>query len=142
MNIPFTLALVFAIFAVSLHVFTFEHWIWPKLTSDSFPTTPFTDKDGTKLYYRFVWHYFTVMFLMTIGSLIALLFVDGFAAKHIVLAKFLGIQWFGILLMTLLLTYISLKPGQSFIRTLIVSWQWILMVLLGALMFWGASAYS
>jgi hypothetical protein len=141
MNIPFTLALAFTTFAVSLHAFTFEHWIWPKLTSESFPATPFTDKDGTKLYYRFVWHYFTIMFLMTIGALVALLFVDGFAAKHIVLAKYLGIQWFGILLMTFLLTYISLRPGQSFIRSLIVSWQWILMLILGVLMFWGASKY-
>jgi hypothetical protein len=142
MNIPFTIALVIAIFAVSLHVFTFEHWIWPKLTSDSFPPTPFTGKDGTKAYFRFVWHYFTVMFLMTIGALVALLYVDGFAAKYIVLARFLGIQWLGILVVIFLVTYLCLLPGQSYIRTLVVSWQWVLIVLLAVLMFWGASEYS
>jgi hypothetical protein len=137
MNVPFSIAFGITILAVILHTFTFEHWIWPTLTSECFPTTPFTDKPGTKSYFRLTWHFFTVMFLMTIGALFALAFVDGFAGQNVAFATYLGIQWLLILISMFVNTYVALVPGTSFVSIFLKSWQWLIALALVVLIFWG-----
>src|ERR1041384_995292 len=58
--------------AISLHIYTFEVWIWPKFfkmpcTVDKcFPSFPFGGPKVVRGFYRTVWHFFTVNLLLTI----------------------------------------------------------------------------
>src|SRR6516164_5082300 len=73
-NYPLLLAAIVAIGAVTLHVYTFEVWIWPKLNVDGFPSFPFGGPNVVMGFYRTVWHFFTVNWLMTIVVCIAVAF--------------------------------------------------------------------
>src|SRR5678815_322033 len=65
-NIYLLIAAVIATAAISLHVYTFEVWIWPKLKDEGFPSFPFGGPEIVKGFYRTVWHFFTVNLLLTI----------------------------------------------------------------------------
>ena len=45
------IAAVVAIAAVSLHIYTMEVWIWPKLKDECFPSFPFGDANVVKGFY-------------------------------------------------------------------------------------------
>src|SRR5436190_905329 len=114
MILPFVIAFVLASLTICLHVFTFEHWIWPKLGSSCFPTTPFTNQEGTKAYFRLTWHYFTAMWAATIGTLGMLGFKEGFAVQNVALAWYLGWQWIFVLISIFVNAYVALPPGASY----------------------------
>ncbi len=56
-NIWLLIAAFVAIVAITLHIYTFEVWIWPKLKDDCFPSFPFGGPEVVKGFYRTVWHW-------------------------------------------------------------------------------------
>jgi hypothetical protein len=136
MNIFFLLTAIVATGAVSLHVYTFEVWIWPKLKDDGFPSTPFGDPYVTRGLYRVVWHFFTVSLLATI---ILMLF---FAFNPLVpyvnfTAYLLMVYWIVITFVIWIVGALNLRPGDSYIKTLIKAFQWTLPLTMSILIFWG-----
>jgi hypothetical protein len=143
MNIPFLLTAIVATIAVSLHVYTFEVWIWPKFApptpaSDApgFPATPFGSPYVTKGLYRVVWHFFTVSLLATI------IFMTFFAFNPLVpyvnfTAYLLMVYWIVITFTIWIVGALNLRPGDSYIKTLIKAFQWTLPLTMSILIFWG-----
>lgn len=136
MNIPFLLAALVAVAAVSLHVYTFEVWIWPKLRDEGFPATPFGGAAVTKGLYRTVWHFFTVSWVLTIALL--LFFTFGSTVPYAnMIVLLLCVYWSGIVLSIFIVAALSLRPGDSYIRTMVRAFQWVIIVVLVSLMYWG-----
>jgi hypothetical protein len=135
-NIQLLVAAVIAIAAVTLHVYTFEVWIWPKLTDAGFPSFPFGPPSVVKGFYRTVWHFFTVNWLMTIVVCIAVAF-GNLVPYGILLIQFLIIFWILIVLEIFIVAALSLKPGESYIKTLAKAFQWVIILAMVVFMYWG-----
>ena len=135
-NISLLVAAAVAIAAVTLHVYTFEVWIWPKLKDEGFPTTPFGAPTVTKGFYRIVWHFFTVNWLITIVVCIAVAFGNlipyGFG-----LVQFLMIFWILIVVEIFIVSALSLQPGESYIKTMIKAFQWVIVLIMVFFMYRG-----
>jgi hypothetical protein len=136
MNVPFLLAAITATVAVSLHVYTFEVWIWPKLKDEGFPSTPFGGPAVTKGLYRVVWHFFTVSWLGTIISMLIFAFGDVITYANL-LANLLLVYWIIITLVIFLIGALNLRPGDSYIKTMLKAFQWTLTLALSLLIYWG-----
>jgi hypothetical protein len=136
MNIPFLLAAIVATGAVSLHVYTFEVWIWPKLKEIGFPATPFGGPYVTMGLYRVVWHFFTVSLLGTILVMLFFAFNDLIPYVNLI-AYILIVYWIAIDLVIFIVGALNLRPGESYIRTLIKAFQWTLPLAIVILIFWG-----
>jgi hypothetical protein len=135
-NIPLLIAAIIAIAGVSLHSYTFEVWIWPKLNADCFPSFPFGGPSVVKGFYRIVWHFFTVNFLITIVVLIAVAF-GNLMPYGMLLVQFLMIFWILIIVEIFLVTALSLQPGDSYIKTMVHAFQWVILSVMIFFMYLG-----
>jgi hypothetical protein len=136
-NYYLLIAAVIAIFGGSLHTYTFEVWIWPKLNDDCFPSFPFGGPAIVKGFYRTVWHFFTVNFLLTIVVQIAVAF-GGLVSYGMVLIDFLIIFWILIIVTIFIVAALSAKPGQSYIKTMIRAFQWVMLLIMVLFMYLGS----
>jgi hypothetical protein len=136
MNIPLLIAAAIAIGAVSLHIYTMEVWIWPKLTDAAFPSFPFGGPNVVRGFYRTVWHFFTVNWLLTIAVLIPVAF-GNLQPYGLELVKFLLIFWLLIVGEILLVAALSLEPGDSYIKTITKAFQWVIVLAMTFFMYLG-----
>jgi hypothetical protein len=135
-NIYLLIAAVVATVAVSLHVYTFEVWIWPKLKDEGFPSFPFGGPEIVKGFYRTVWHFFTVNLLVTIVVNV-MVGLGTLIPYGIVLIYFLIIFWILIFIEIWLIGALSLLPGQSYIKTMLRAFQWVFVLLIAFFMYLG-----
>ncbi len=136
MNIPFLLAAIVALGAVTLHVYTFEVWIWPKLKDIGFPATPFGGPEITKGFYRTVWHFFTVSWVLTILLLLFFTFGDVVPYANMIVTM-LMVYWICIVISIFIVSALSLEPGQSYIKTMVKAFQWVIVLIMVGFMYWG-----
>ena len=140
MNWQFLVAAILTIAGGSLHFYTFEVWIWPKLKPEAFPSFPFGDSRAVMTFYRIVWHFFTVEFVITAATLLIMAFT--LAVKDpAFLARYLSLFWVGNILVSLILPYLGMQPGESFIKGILKAWQWTVMLAMVILMWWGSTLY-
>lgn len=130
------IAAVVAIVAVSLHVYTMEVWIWPKLKDDCFPSFPFGDANVVKGFYRTVWHFFTVNWVMTIVVCFLVAF-GNLVPYGKLLIIFLMVFWVLIVLEIFIVAALSLRPGDSYIKTMIKAFQWVIILVMVFFMWLG-----
>jgi hypothetical protein len=136
LNIPLLIAAAIAITAVSLHVYTMEVWIWPKLTDAGFPSFPFGAPNVVRGFYRTVWHFFTVNWLLTIAVLIAVAF--GKLHTHgVFLLRFLMVFWILIVVEIFVVAALSLQPGDSYVKTMTKAFQWVIILAMVLFMYCG-----
>jgi hypothetical protein len=126
------------VIAVLLHVFTFERWIWDHLGYDCFPATPFGEPRVARSYYRIIWHSFTVFLLINIVTCI-LVGVGTLVPYGMLLIYFLLFFWILILVEILFVMAMSLEPGESYIKGLFRSFQWIFVLLIIIAMYLGTT---
>lgn len=136
MNVPFLLAAIVAMAAVTLHVYTFEVWIWPKLKDIGFPATPFGPPSVTKGFYRTVWHFFTVSWVLTILLLLFFTFGDVVPYANMIV-NMLMIYWICIVIEIFVVAALSLQPGESYIKTMAKAFQWVIVLIMVGFMYWG-----
>ena len=138
-NIPFILAAFVALGAVSLHVFTMEVWIWPKLKVEGFPATPLGNARYTKALYRITWHYFTVSWLLTIALLLRYAFSESILYGNLIVLLMI-VYWLGIVLSIFITAALQLNPKtDSYIMTMVKAFQWVLVLGMVGLMYWGTT---
>lgn len=135
-NIYLLIAAVVATVAISLHVYTFEVWIWPKLKDEGFPSFPFGGPEIVKGFYRTVWHFFTVNLLVTIVVNV-MVGLGTLIPYGIVLIYFLIVFWILIFIEIWLIGALSLRPGQSYIKTMMRAFQWVFVLLIAFFMYLG-----
>lgn len=135
-NIPLLIAAGVALVAISLHIYTFEVWIWPKLKDEGFPSFPFGGPDVVKGFYRTVWHFFTVNLLMTI-IVNVLVGLGTLIPYGLLLIYYLIVFWILIFVEIWLIGALSLRPGQSYIKTMLKAFQWVFVALMIIFMYWG-----
>lgn len=135
-NIYLLIAAVVATVAISLHVYTFEVWIWPKLKDDGFPSFPFGGPEIVRGFYRTVWHFFTVNLLVTIVVNV-MVGLGTLIPYGIVLIYFLIVFWILIFIEIWLIGALSLRPGQSYIKTMLRAFQWVFVLLIAFFMYLG-----
>ncbi|HEU4389512.1 MAG TPA: hypothetical protein VFV34_17035 [Blastocatellia bacterium] len=136
-NVWLLIAATIAIIGVSLHSYTFEVWIWPKLKDDCFPSFPFGGPAVVKGFYRTVWHFFTVNFLVTIVTLIAVAF-GNLVPYGMLLVNYLIIFWILIIVEIFVVAALSLQPGDSYIKTMIKAFQWVILLVMIIFMYIGS----
>jgi hypothetical protein len=129
MNKIFLAAGIFTLICVSLHIYTMEVWIYPKLKDDGFPATPFGDNVQTKKSFRMLWHFFTVDFFFTAAAQFIMALTD-WISNPVLLGRFIALHWFAYTLVAFWIA--QFQPSQ-----LIRAFQWILLVIIGALTWWG-----
>lgn len=129
-------AAVVAVGAVTLHIYTMEVWIWPKLQDECFPSFPFGGPNVVKGFYRTVWHFFTVNWLLTIVVCVAVAF-GNLIPYGILLIQFLMVFWILIVVEIFIVAALSLKPGDSYIKTMVHAFQWVIILVMVFLMWWG-----
>jgi hypothetical protein len=135
-NTYLLLAALVAIAAVSLHVYTFEVWIWPNLKVEAFPKFPFGGPNVVMGFYRTVWHFFTVNWLMTIVICI-MVGVGTLVPYGMLFIYYLMIFWLLIVVEIFLIAALSLKPGESYIKTMIKAFQWVIILVMVFFMYLG-----
>src|SRR6185503_7563130 len=109
---------------------------WPKLKDEGFPATRFGPPSVTKGFYRTVWHFFTVNWLITIVVCIAVAF-GNLIPYGFLLIYFLMIFWILIVLEIFIVAALSLQPGESYIKTMIKAFQWVIVLIMVLFMFLG-----
>lgn len=135
-NVYLLIAAAIAIVGVSLHSYTFEVWIWPKLHADCFPSFPFGSSAVVMGFYRTVWHFFTVNFLVTIAVLIGVAF-GNLIPYGMLLVQFLIIFWILIVVEIFVVAALSLEPGDSYIKTMVHAFQWVILLVMVLFMYLG-----
>lgn len=130
------IAAIVAIGAVTLHIYTMEVWIWPKLKDECFPSFPFGDSNVVKGFYRTVWHFFTVNWLMTIVLCIAVAF-GNLVPYGKLLIIYLIIFWILIVVEIFIVAALSLRPGDSYIKTMVKAFQWVIILVMVFFMWLG-----
>jgi hypothetical protein len=130
------IAALVATVAVLLHVYTFERWIWPNLGYECFPVTPFGGPKVARGYYRIVWHFFTINLLLTIIVCI-LVGVGTLVPYGMLLIYFLLFFWILIFIEIWFLGAMLLEPGDSYIKSMLRSFQWVFVLLIIISMFLG-----
>ena len=122
--------------AMTVHVYTFEVWIWPNLGYECFPVTPFGGPKVARGFYRTVWHFFTVNLLVTIIACV-LVGVGTLVPYGMVLIYFLLFFWILILIEIWFMGAMLLEPGQSYIKTMLRVFQWVFVLLIIVFMYLG-----
>ena len=130
------IAALVALVAMTLHVYTFEVWIWPNLGYECFPVIPFGGPKVVRGFYRTVWHFFTVNLLVTIIACV-LVGVGTLVPYGIVLIYFLLFFWILILIEIWFMGAMLLEPGQSYIKTMLREFQWVFVLLIIVFMYLG-----
>lgn len=139
MNIGFLIAGLIAIAAGSLHVYTMEVWIYPKLKAEGFPATPFGPPDVTKGFFRLVWHFFTVSWLATITAMFIFSFTSTIVPYVNLVTYLLMAYWVAIIITIFIMGALSLEPGQSYLKVMSKAFQWMIIVAMLIPMFWGTT---
>src|SRR5262249_55150312 len=124
-NKIFLFGAIFTFACVCLHIYTMEVWIYPKLKDDCFPTTPFGDSTQTKKSFRMLWHFFTINFFSTIIAELIMAFSD-WISDPVLLGRFIALHWFA-------WTLVAFWIAQFQPKQLIHAFQWVLLVLIGAI---------
>ena len=135
-NYYLLIAALIATAAISLHIYTFEVWIWPKLKDDCFPSFPFGGPAIVKGFYRTVWHFFTVNLLLTIVVNV-MVGIGTVIPYGMVLINLLIVFWILIFIEIWLIGALSLLPGQSYIKTMLRAFQWVFVLLIALFMYLG-----
>lgn len=135
-NIWLLIAAFVATVAVSLHVYTFEVWIWPKLKPDCFPSFPFGGPEIVMGFYRTVWHFFTVNLLLTIIVNI-MVGIGTLIPYGLLVIYYLIVFWILIFIEIWVVGALSLLPGQSYIKTMMKAFQWVFVLLIALFMYLG-----
>ena len=135
-NISLLVAAAVAIAAVTLHVYTFEVWIWPKLKVEGFPAFPFGPPNVVMGFYRTVWHFFTVNWLMTIVVCIGVAFGQLIPYGPLLII-FLMVFWVLIVLEIFIVAALSLRPGESYLKTMGKAFQWVIILVMVLFMYLG-----
>ena len=130
------IAAFIATVAVSLHIYTFEVWIWPKLGWECFPTFPFGDQKVVRGFYRTVWHFFTVNLVLTIVVCI-LVGVGTLVPYGMLLIYFLIVFWILIFVEIWFIGALLIEPGQSYIKSMLRAFQWVFVLLIAFFMYLG-----
>jgi hypothetical protein len=112
-----------------LHVYTMEHWIYPKLKDSGFPATPFGDSTQMKKGYRLLWHFFTVNIATTAVLDFVFYFTDWFPNPTPV-ARVLCAEWFAQVFACFCVSHFS--PTQ-----LVKAFQWVILLAIGGLTWLG-----
>jgi hypothetical protein len=120
---------IVALGGLSLHVFTMEHWIYPKLKESGFPSTPFGDALQMKKSFRMLWHFFTVNIVGTMAMDFIFYFTDWFPDPTPI-ARVLAYEWFAQIFVCFCIAHFS--PPQ-----LIKAFQWVILLAIGGLLFLG-----
>jgi len=132
------IAALIALLAMLLHIFTFEWWIWPNLGYECFPATPFGPPKTARAYYRIIWHTVTVLLLITLVVCI-LIGVGTLVPYGMLLIYFLLFIWILILVEIFFIMAMTLEPGDSYVKSLLRSFQWIFVLLLIISMYLGST---
>jgi hypothetical protein len=135
-NVSLLIAAFIALAAVSLHVYTMEVWIWPKLNAECFPSFPFGGPNTVKGFYRTVWHFFTVNFITTIVVCVAV-GVGYLIPYGLLFIYFLIFFWILIVIEIFLVAALSLGPGESYIKQMIKAYQWVILLVMIFFMYRG-----
>lgn len=122
--------------AISLHIYTFEVWIWPKLGYECFPSFPFGGPKVVRGFYRTVWHFFTVNLLLTIIVCI-LVGVGTLVPYGMLLIYFLIVFWILIFIEIWFIGALLLEPGDSYIKSMLRAFQWVFVLLIIIFMYLG-----
>jgi len=110
-----------------LHCYTMEHWIYPKLKVEGFPSTPFGDALQMKKSVRLLWHFFTINIVGTAIMDYLFYFTDWYSdPQRIVLARGFALEWFAQILVCFWIAQFS--PRQ-----LIKAFQWVILLAIGGL---------
>ena len=131
-------AALVALLATLLHIFTFERWIWHNLGYECFPVTPFGEPKVARGYYRIVWHSFTVFLLVTI-VVCTLVGVGTLVPYGMLLIYFLLFFWILILVEILFVAAMLWEPGDSYVKSLLRSFQWVFVLLIIIFMYLGTT---
>ena len=104
-----------------------EHWIYPKLKVEGFPSTPFGDALQMKKSFRMLWHFFTINILGTAIMDYLFYFTNWYSdPQRIVLARGIALEWFAQILVCFWIAHFS--PRQ-----LIKAFQWVILLAIGGL---------
>src|ERR1041384_838947 len=128
--------------AISLHIYTFEVWIWPKFfkmpcTVDKcFPSFPFGGPKVVRGFYRTVWHFFTVNLLLTIIVNIVV-GVGTLIPYGMIIIYFLIVFWILIFIEIWFIGALLLEPGDSYIKSMLRAFQWVFVLLIAFFMYLG-----
>jgi hypothetical protein len=120
---------IVAIGGLSLHVYTMEHWIYPKLKDSGFPSTPFGDATQMKKSFRMLWHFFTVNIVGTAILDFMFYFTDYFKDPTPI-ARVIALEWFAQIFVCFCISHFS--PSQ-----LIKAFQWLILLAIGGLTWLG-----
>jgi hypothetical protein len=129
MKIAFLFGGIVAIGGLSLHVYTMEHWIYPKLQESGFPSTPFGDSLQMKKSFRMLWHFFTINIVGTAILDFIFYFTDWFS-NPTPIARVIALEWFGQIFVCFCISHFS--PRQ-----LIKAFQWLILLAIGGLTWLG-----
>ena len=135
-NVYLLIAAGIATMAVTLHIYTMEHWIYPKLKDEGFPAFPFGGPEVVKGFYRTVWHFFTVNLLTTIAILVLVGF-GSLIPYGMLLVNYLIIFWLLIVVEIFVVGALSLRPGESYIKTMTRAFQWVIILTFVTFMYLG-----
>ena len=114
-----------------LHCYTMEHWIYPNLKVEGFPSTPFGDSLQMKKSFRMLWHFFTINILGTLIMDFIFYFTDWYSnSERTLLARAIAMEWFAQILVCFLIAHFS--PSQ-----LIKAFQWLILLAIGGLTWLG-----
>jgi len=128
--------------AISLHIYTFEVWIWPPLlkmpcpVDKCFPSFPFGGPKVVRGFYRTVWHFFTVNLLLTIIVNI-LVGVGTLIPYGMIIIYFLIVFWILIFIEIWFIGALLLEPGDSYIKSMLRAFQWVFVLLIAFFMYLG-----
>jgi len=116
---------------LTLHCYTMEHWIYPKLNVEGFPSTPFGDSMQMLKAYRMLWHFFTVNILATAIMDYFFYFSTRFSdPERILVARVIALEWFAQIFVCFCISHFS--PRQ-----LIKAFQWVILLAIGGLTWLG-----
>jgi len=138
-NVYLLIAAAIATMAVTLHIYTMEHWIYPKLKDEGFPSFPFGGPSVVKGFYRTVWHFFTVNLVTTIAILVMVAF-GSLIPNGMLLVNYLIIFWLLIVVEIFVVGALSLQPGESYIKTMTKAFQWVIILAFVTFMYLGTKA--
>jgi glucan phosphoethanolaminetransferase (alkaline phosphatase superfamily) len=159
MNTGFLLAAILSTAALCLHFWRFEFAIWPALKkrfvsildangqpesvplSSLFPTTRLLESYEVMTLYRVAWHLFTAFWLAAVLANWFCAFGSFFPFVGSLIAVFL-LQMILFVVAIFLVTAISLRPGDSFLKNIFKSYDWMILLLNLILMYWGSTSVT
>ncbi len=131
MNIPLFLAGLLSALAALIHPVAGEYLLVRHLQSSQLVTTPFGDGDISRRILRVVWHVATLDFFLSAVVLFIMALTDLIPQSQYI-ARFIALHFLGY---TLLIWGVA---GRRFFYVLLHVPQWLLLLSIGVLAWWGA----